>query len=56
MPTIPENIRAWLYRVMLALVTLAAVYGIIGENAVAGWVGLVTALLGNGLATLNTER
>lgn len=49
-----EAHRAWLYRILLALVTLAALYGIIGENEVAGWTGLVTAVVGNGLATLNT--
>ena len=51
-----ERRRALIYRVGLALVTLASVYGIIGDNEVAGWTALVTAFVGNGLATLNTER
>jgi hypothetical protein len=51
-----ETQRAWIYRVSLAIVTLAAIYGIIGEEEVAGWVALATALVGNGLATIHTER
>ena len=55
MPNIPEPTRAWLYRVLVAVVTLAAIYGLIGEDEVTGWVALVAALLGNGLSTVYTS-
>lgn len=53
---ITESTRAYLYRVALAIVILATAYGVIaGEEQVAAITGVVTALLGNGLATLNTS-
>lgn len=55
MPGIPENVRAWLYRVALAAIVLAAAYGLLADDkAVAAWTALVTAVLGNGLATIYT--
>lgn len=52
-----ETTRAYIYRIGLAAVTLAAVYGVIdGDKAVAAWTALVAAVTGNGLATLNTSR
>lgn len=45
-----QEFRARVYQACLALVVLAALYGLIGEDEVAGWTALVTALLGNGMA------
>lgn len=50
-----ESTRAWVYRSCLALVALAVVYGVATEDQAAAWVAVVSALLGNGLATLNTS-
>ena len=50
-----ESTRAWVYRGLLALLALAVAYGFIAdEQQVAAWTALVTALVGNGLATVNT--
>lgn len=51
-----EQRRALIYRALLAAITLASIYGLIGDKEVVGWTGLVTAVVGNGLATLNTDR
>lgn len=53
---IPQPVRARIYRIALALVTLAGLYSIIGEDKIAGWTALVTAVFGNALATANTHR
>ena len=50
-----EPARAWIYRACLALVALAVVYGVVTDEQAASWVAVVSALLGNGLATLNTS-
>ncbi len=50
-----ESTRAWIYRVCLAVVALAVVYGVVSDEQAASWVAVVTALLGNGLASLNTS-
>ena len=47
--------RGWIYRVLLAVVVLASVYGLVGSEEVAAWTALVAALVGNGLATANTS-
>jgi hypothetical protein len=47
--------RAWVYRGLLALVTLAIVYGLVTEEQAAAWVAALSAVLGNGLATINTS-
>lgn len=52
-----EPTRAYIYRVGLAVVAVAVLYGLIsGEEAVAAWTGLIAAVTGNGLATANTSR
>lgn len=38
----------------MAVTVLASAYGLIAEETLAAWVGVVTALVGNGLAALNT--
>lgn len=51
-----EQVRARVYRGGLAAVALAVAYGLVsGADQVAGWTALVTALVGNGLATVNTS-
>jgi hypothetical protein len=51
-----ESTRAYIYRIALAVLGLAVLYGVIaGEEAVAAWTALVTAVLGNGLAAKNTS-
>lgn len=50
-----EATRAWVYRICLAIVPLAVLYGVVTDEQAAAWVAVVSALLGNGLATLNTS-
>ena len=38
--------RAWLYRIAIAAVALAAVYGILDPEKSAIWVSLIAAILG----------
>lgn len=48
----PE-VRAWIYGVLAAAAPLAVVYGLLTEQEVALWLGVISAALGNGLALLN---
>jgi hypothetical protein len=50
-----EATRAWIYRVLLAAIPIAIAYGVINEQDAALWVGLAGAVLGTGLATINTS-
>lgn len=51
-----EPMRAWIYRVALALVVLATAFGVLADEAqIASVVGVITALIGNTLATANTS-
>ena len=53
-----ERIRAWIYRIALAVIALAAAYGLLGPDEVPVWTAVVAAVLGivgNGLATVNTS-
>lgn len=49
-----ETTRAWVYRGLLALVALAVVYGLVTDEQAAAWIAVVSAVLGNGLAAVNT--
>lgn len=49
-----ETTRAWVYRGLLALVALAVVYGFVTDEQAAAWIAVVSAVLGNGLAAVNT--
>lgn len=51
-----QAVRAWLYRVGLAVAALAGGYGLLTEDKAALWVGVLAAVLGNGLATAYTPR
>lgn len=46
--------RAYAYRVLLALGAVAVGYGLLSDAEVALWLGVASAVLGNGLAALNT--
>ncbi len=50
-----EATRAWIYRVLLALQPLIVAYGYATEEQTILWVGVASAVLGTGLATLNTS-
>jgi len=48
----PEN-RAWVYNVALAVVPVLVAYGLVSEVEAAVWLGLLSAVLGLGLARKN---
>ena len=50
-----QAVRAWLYRVLLALQPLAVAYGLTTSETAALWVAAVASALGFGLATANTS-
>ena len=50
-----EVTRAWIYRVLTAAVPLVTAYGIIDQRTAALWLGVIGALLGIGLASMNTS-
>ncbi len=50
-----EVTRAWVYRVLTAAVPLVTAYGIIDQRTAALWLGVIGALLGIGLASMNTS-
>ena len=50
-----ETTRAWIYRVLLALQPLIVAYGLATETEAVLWVGVASAVLGTGLASLNTS-
>lgn len=51
----PENVRAYIYRVSLAVLPLLTAYGLLSESRVPLVLGLVTAVLNVGLATAHTS-
>lgn len=50
-----ETTRAYIYRVLVALVPIAVGYGVVDSRQVAVWLGLASAILGFGLASANTS-
>jgi hypothetical protein len=50
-----ESVRAYIYRVLLALIPLLAGYGLVDDNKAALFVAFVTAVFGTGLAVRNTS-
>ena len=50
-----EQTRAYIYRVLTAAVPLVTAYGIIDGRTAALWLGVIGALLGIGLASMNTS-
>ncbi len=51
----PEN-RAWIYNVCLAIVPVLVAYGVVSEVEAAVWLGLISAILGLGLARKNVGQ
>ncbi len=50
-----EATRAYIYRVALAVLAVLAVYGVIADEAMPVFVGLIAALFPVGLAAGNTS-
>lgn len=50
-----EQARAWVYRVLTAAVPLAIAYGVVDDRTASLWVAFAGAVLGLGLATVNTS-
>ena len=50
-----EATRAYIYRVLIALVPIALAYGIVDAKQLPIWLGLISALLGFGMASMNTS-
>jgi len=55
-PAMPsEAVRAWIYRVLTAVVPLLIAYGVVDDRTSVLWLALAGAALGTGLASLNTS-
>lgn len=50
-----EATRAYIYRVLLALQPLVVAYSLASEQEAALWLSVASAVLGTGLATVNTS-
>lgn len=50
-----EATRAWIYRVLTAVVPILIAYGVLDEQVAPLWVALGAAVLGTGLAAANTS-
>ena len=48
------EVRGWLYRVAGAAGLVLGGYGLVDDAKLALWLGLVAAVLGNGLASANS--
>lgn len=46
--------RAWIYRVALAVIVVAGVYGLVDDAQAAAWVALAAAVLSGGVAAAHT--
>lgn len=49
---IPENVRAWIYRVAIAAIPVLTGYGVLSADKAALWLGLLGAILGTGVTLL----
>lgn len=50
-----EATRAWIYRVLTAVVPILIAYGVLDEQVAPLWVALGAAVLGTGMAAVNTS-
>lgn len=50
-----ESQRAYIYRVLVALSLVVVARGLVSESEVTLWLGVAAAVLGNGLAAVNTS-
>jgi hypothetical protein len=56
MRSIPQHVRAEIYRVATVVLPLLTAYGVVKDADAALWVGALGALLVPGLAAVNTPR
>lgn len=52
---ISEQTRAYIYRVLLALQPVVVAYGLLTEQMAVLWLSVAAAVLGTGLAAVNTS-
>lgn len=52
---VSEATRAYIYRILLALQPLVVFYGLATDQEAALWVGVISAVVGTGLASMNTS-
>ena len=50
-----EQTRAYIYRILVAVVPILVAYGIVDSRQIAVWLGLASTVLGFGLASANTS-
>ena len=50
-----ESQRAYIYRGLVALSLVVVARGLVSESEVTLWLGVAAAVLGNGLAAVNTS-
>lgn len=50
-----EHVRAWIYRVLLALQPIIVAYNVATDEQSVLWLSLAAALLSTGLASANTS-
>lgn len=50
-----ESQRAYIYRILVAVSLIVVARGVVSESEVALWLGVAAAVLGNGLAAVNTS-
>lgn len=51
----PENVRAWLYRIVVAAVPLLVAFDVIDPEHAGDWLAVAAAVLSSGLAAVNTS-
>ena len=49
-----ESTRAYIYRILVAVSLVVVARGLVSESEVTLWLGVAAAVLGNGLAAVNT--
>lgn len=50
-----ESTRAYIYRILVAASLVVVARGLVSESEVTLWLGVAAAVLGNGLAAVNTS-
>ena len=51
----PESTRAYLYRIVLALIPVLTAYGVVSDQRAPLFAGLAAAVFSSGLAAVNTS-
>lgn len=52
---LPENVRAWVYRVSTAALPLLVAYGVVEDSKAPLWLAAAAAFFVPGLAAVNTS-